>query len=623
MSLSQVSSPSSSLSSATTGAPTLSLRPMSMPYDKAKPYRLFLTHAWKYRLTYIVGVVALLAGVMIETAVPKLIQWMLDALQIASASASQGVTAESDPAGMSKLPALFRTYQPTSVFNTLFMILVGLICVQWFARRYWRLTLGLETHHIGADFKSMIWERVRFFRSDRLSTQLTKGVLMNVATGDAGSARMMFGWVLAGLVDTTLVVTFSIIGMLTISPSIAVTVSSCLILVPFIGYGLGKIALRRYVVAQDALSELNELIAQSVSTTRLQRLSQTEKAWSEKVLGAAEAYRVRRLAEVYTFQRFILLFGIPPVIALVFLFWCGFDQLQQGQLSIGQFVALQSYAVMMIMPLGDIGFLIADWQKSRGSLERLCEVLREPVAEEVTMPEGAVHVFAGASDKDSGAAAVFEVKNLSFSYQSEGSDSKESRYTFKNVSFSLQKGERLGIYGAVGSGKSTLLSIVSGLRRGYSGEVLLHGADIQNYSPKVLRNSIAIVEQKPFLFADSVRNNIALSAENLSDEEILHYLEIAGLATDVRSFPRGLDTQLGEWGINLSGGQRQRLCLARALAAKPKILLLDDCLSAVDTVTEEAIIEALNYVMADVTMLWVAHRRSTLRYCNQLLRLPS
>jgi ATP-binding cassette, subfamily B, multidrug efflux pump len=597
----------------------LTIRDLALPYAVATPYKLLFAHIWQHKPTYIVGSVALIIGVMIESAVPKLIQWMLDVLQSASASE---VSAQ-------KLPFLFHGRDPKALFQSLLGFLLLLIALQWFSRRNWRLTLGLETHQIGGDFKSMIWERVRFFRSDRLATVLTKGVLMNAATGDAGSARMLFGWVYAGLFDTAFLITFAVIGMMSINVSIALTVSSCLLLVPFIGYALGKLALRRYGEAQESLSELNELIAQSVATVRLQRLSQTEGAWSDKVLTAAETFRKRRLKESYTFQHFILLFGIPPVFALLFLFWCGFEQLQAGELSVGEFVAFQSYVVMMISPLSDIGFLLADWQKGRGSLERVCNLLKEPLAEEVLMPEKALTALPELPITTSeigskGVAAVFEVSHLSFSYPSHEDESgEEMPVVLDKVSLRLGQGERLGIYGSVGCGKSTLLSILAGLRRGYTGQVNFYGKDIRSYSPALLRESIAIVDQKPFLFADTVRNNVALSREHLTDDEVLRVLRIAGLAEDVLALPNGLHTQLGEWGINLSGGQRQRLTLARALAAKPKVLILDDCLSAVDTVTEEAIIESLNTEMNDVTIVWVAHRRSTLRYCNQLMRLPS
>ena len=146
------------------------------------------------------------------------------------------------------------------------------------------------------------------------------------------------------------------------------------------------------------------------------------------------------------------------------------------------------------------------------------------------------------------------------------------------------------------------------------------GRPILSYRHHFLRSKMGIVHQKSFLFADSIRSNITLD-QNLSDEEIWHYLEIAGLKEDVENFPDKLDTALGEWGINLSGGQKQRLTLARALAKKPDLLFLDDCLSAVDTLTEERILKNLNLYLKDTTLVWVAHRQSTLKYCTHVIKL--
>ncbi|MBF0298587.1 MAG: ABC transporter ATP-binding protein [Oligoflexia bacterium] len=156
--------------------------------------------------------------------------------------------------------------------------------------------------------------------------------------------------------------------------------------------------------------------------------------------------------------------------------------------------------------------------------------------------------------------------------------------------------------------------------RGYEGEVYFYGRPLREYSHATLREYMAIVPQKPFLFADTIKNNLLMGRQKC-DEEIWHYLKIAGLEKDVLAMPDGIDTSLGEWGINLSGGQKQRLTLARALISAPKLLFLDDCLSAVDTVTEEQILRYLNEELKDTTLIWVAHRSSTLKYCNEILDL--
>jgi ATP-binding cassette subfamily B protein len=211
---------------------------------------------------------------------------------------------------------------------------------------------------------------------------------------------------------------------------------------------------------------------------------------------------------------------------------------------------------------------------------------------------------------------ILDVKDLSYSFI-------ESAPLFSHLSFKLKKGGRLGITGAIGTGKSTLISILQGLEREISGgSVTFLGKPFSAYSHDHLRSYIGHVSQKPFLFADSIRHNVVMNSD-LTDDEIWKYLDLAGLKDDVLNFPNGLDTELGEWGINLSGGQKQRLTLARAIAKKPKLLFLDDCLSAVDTITEELILKNLNIYLKDVTLVWVAHRKSTLKYCDQIFELKA
>ncbi|MCB0349520.1 MAG: ABC transporter ATP-binding protein, partial [Bdellovibrionales bacterium] len=206
----------------------------------------------------------------------------------------------------------------------------------------------------------------------------------------------------------------------------------------------------------------------------------------------------------------------------------------------------------------------------------------------------------------------YKVSNLSFK--------QEAQTKFTNVNFEIKKGQWLGVKGAIGSGKSTLMELLLGLRDDYQGSILLYGKEISSYSMSELRGSISYVPQKNFLFADTIKNNIALS-NDISGDKIEDYLQQVDIKEDVSLFKNTYNTLLGEWGVNLSGGQKQRLSIARALAQNKNILILDDCLSAVDTVTEEKILQMLKEKYKDTTIIWVAHRDSTLRYCEQVIEL--
>ena len=574
---------------------TNEVRPVVVPGVSAHAYPLFFQHLRQQWLIYVIGAFALVLCAFVEVMQPKIIQWILDLLS-------------NNP-----IPAALHRGETKETFELLLLIFSSLLIIQWFARRYWRLSMGQETHHVASDFKSAVWERTRYFKSTRLTTELTKGTLMNIATGDVNSARLMFGWNLIGIIDTALLIVFSLTCMLLIDVQLTLLILASLLVLPFFGYKRAQQGLALYTHAQESLSELNELTAQAVATVKLQRLCQTERSWARQLFHAADAYRQRRLDEILTFVGFILTVGIPPIIGYAIIFTMGINRVDSGTLSLGEFIALQSYMFLVLYPLTEVGFLLAEWQKSIGSLKRLTSVLKEEPDLNLYSPERALQEIPESDSKQ----AVLCIEGLRFQYP--GTEGP----VLDDISISLTKGDRLGIVGPVGAGKSTLVQLIAGLDRSFEGSISLFGEDIRRYPSPLLRSFVSIVDQRPFLFADSVRNNVMLGRADYADEELMHYLAIAGLEKDVTSFPDGLDTELGEWGVNLSGGQKQRLTLARALASKPKLLLLDDCLSAVDTVTEERILTALDHHLKDTTLIWVAHRTSTLRYCNQILRLEA
>ena len=403
---------------------------------------------------------------------------------------------------------------------------------------------------------------------------------------------------------------FIFLGTLTIASMVAIdaelTMWALFILpvLPFFADQLARKERNYHMRAQEKLSDFNEVSAQAVSTIRLQRLTQTGSRWTRRLDRYAADYRDRRLKVVHTSLLFILLMGICPLISYGSLLYLGIDRVGSGTMTAGEFVAFQTYVFLLQGPLAELGFLISEWQRSFGSLGRVTDTYRQPLEKGLTDKKAKPEV------KETG----LSVENLSFTFFDSDIPA------FENISFDLPQGGRLGIKGKIGTGKSTLLSVLGGEELDFTGSLKLWGRDVRDYDHEELRQLVARVDQKPFLFADSIRRNVCLD-QNFTDDEIWHVLECAGIAEDIRKFPDQLDTMLGEWGINLSGGQKQRMTLARAIARKPKLLLLDDCLSAVDTVTEDLILKALDREMRDVTLVWVAHRNSTLKYCDQVMEL--
>ncbi len=548
--------------------------------DGASSAQLWLSHLKDQWLIYVTGILCVMATNVADVAIPKITQVLID---LFTADVSQDEKSKS--------------------FSFYIALLLSLIVAQFFGRIGWRLTLGQQTHKVASRLKSMIWDRSRYLPKNRLDTDLNPGELMNIATGDVGIARFMFGFTLVGTVDFIFLMLLTIIMMLSIDVSLTL---ASLIILPVLPFFLDKLARRestQHQEAQKSLSTLTDLAAQAVSTIRLQRVTQTGGFWQKKLLEQADRYRERRFNVVRTSLAFIPVTGVAPLVSYVILLILGLKKVFAGDITVGAFVAMQSYIFIIQGPMIELGVIISEWQRSFASLERVKGML--VTAEAEGLRSGGKTVVS--------APVVFKARNVSFHYPN-------STPILSNLNFEVKQGERLGIKGPIGSGKTTLVNILAGFERNFTGDIELFNGDIRSYAHLELRKTIALVPQKPFLFADSVRNNLKLH-RNLDDEEIWKLLAIAGLQEDVENFEHKLDTKLGEWGINLSGGQKQRLTLARALADGPSILILDDCLSAVDTITEEKIIHNLNRELKNLTTIWIAHRSSTLRFCDQVIEI--
>lgn len=561
----------------------------NLPLDFQNPQKNTAHKLWFHFLianwfTYFWGFFFVIVTNFTEVMIPKAMQWVIDLLQ-------------NNP----KLTFLLHRPKIES-----FYLLVGfffcILVVQGLARAGWRLTLGRQTHRISAPLKSLLWKRTRFFPKEQLDAQFTPGYLMNAATSDVNIARFLFGFTLIGTIDAIFLTCFTITAMMLIDVPLTLATLVVIPAMPFLIDKLARQERKLHHLAQEALAVFNTLTAQAVATVRLQRLTQTGKFWTNRLTDSATKYKTQRLAAIKVSLAFIPAWGSISVISYIILFTLGLKKLFSGQLSIGEFIALQSYVFILQGPIGEVGYIISEWQRALTSLRRLIYIYTQPLAPELTQQ----------GSQQFGPGDAYKITNLSFNY-----DKKDVIYY---PDFSLKKGGRLGITGPIGSGKSTLVQILAGLDHKFAGDLLFFSQDIRRYQHQFLRKTITLVPQKPFLFADSIKNNVAMD-QTYSEDEIWHFLEIAGLADDVKQFPEGLQTQLGEWGINLSGGQKQRLTIARAIIRKPQVLLLDDCLSAVDTVTEQKILHAMDHVLDQTTIIWTAHRTSTLKNCDQILEL--
>jgi ATP-binding cassette, subfamily B, multidrug efflux pump len=270
-----------------------------------------------------------------------------------------------------------------------------------------------------------------------------------------------------------------------------------------------------------------------------------------------------------------------------------------GSMTVGQFVSFSTYMMQLTWPIIALGWVINLFQRGTASLIRINEIMQEQ-PEIKDAPEA----------RDLEITGEIEFRNLNFSY--------EGKQVLHDLNLRIPAGSSLAIVGPTGSGKTTLVSLIPRIYDAEAGTVLIDGRPIRDYSIASLRKNIGFVPQETFLFSERIRENIALGVDSATDDEIRRAADAANIATDIEAFPEGYDTMVGERGITLSGGQKQRTAIARALIRNPKILILDDALSSVDTHTEDKILNHLRDVMRGRTTIFISHRVSTVRNADRI-----
>ncbi|MCL6567981.1 MAG: ABC transporter ATP-binding protein/permease, partial [Meiothermus silvanus] len=295
------------------------------------------------------------------------------------------------------------------------------------------------------------------------------------------------------------------------------------------------------------------------------------------------------------------LMGVLIGFAVLIVLWVGGGMVIRGELTVGQFVQFNAYVTLLAWPIIGLGYTLSIFQRGATSQKRLRELER-------TQPRIS---SGGKAPKDLTGEVRFDGVSLELG----------GRKVLDNITLTIPQGTTLGITGRTGSGKTLLVSLIPRLLDPTQGRVLLGGYDVKDLSLAALRQAVGMVPQEPFLFSDTLAENIAFGLPQVDRAQVEWAARLAGVHEDIMGFPQGYDNSLGERGVTLSGGQRQRTALARALAKRPKVLILDDAMSAVDTETESRILSGLKTVLGQQTTLLVAHRTSTLRYADWIVVL--
>jgi ATP-binding cassette subfamily B multidrug efflux pump len=419
------------------------------------------------------------------------------------------------------------------------------------------------------------------------------GDLMTRAVSDIGAVRQAIGPAIMYSINTISVTALSLVVMLRISPRLTLFALIPMILMAPVTMFFGKLIHLRWGRIQDQLALLTTTVQENLNGVRIVRAYVQEGAQEADFDVVSREYIDRNLSLARVSALFDPALGLLTAGGLLIALMIGGRLVMNGALTIGELVAFNTYLVMLIWPMIAIGWVTNLFQRGGASYQRLQEIMTD--APLVTTPVVPARIEI---------RGRVEFRDVSFRYPD------TERVVLNNVSFTIDAGQTAAFVGPTGSGKSTITALLTRRYDPMSGQVLLDNTPLPAISLEQLRAAIAIVPQDAFVFSETIAENIALGlpAGEAVDEQIERVAQIAKLDEAVAEFPMGYQTRLGERGVNLSGGQRQRTTLARALARDPRVLLLDDALSAVDTHTETEILEALQRVLAERTSIIVSHR---------------
>ncbi|CAI8330138.1 MAG: ABC transporter ATP-binding protein [Flavobacteriaceae bacterium] len=466
-----------------------------------------------------------------------------------------------------------------------------------------RQTIINVSRYVEFDLKNEIYSQYQKLSLNFYKMNQT-GDLMNRISEDVAKVRMYVGPALMYSINTITLLIIVVIYMYKQSPILTFYTLSPLPFLSITIYKLSKLINKKSTTVQECLSELSSFSQESFSGIRLIKSYSIEEKNSKDFDALSEKCKKSQISlvklQALFFPLMILLIGLSNLLVI----YVGGIQYFEGKLEgIGTIAEFIIYVNMLTWPVASLGWISSIIQQAEASQKRINEFL-EQKSEIINKSEEQVEIN-----------GEIEFKNVGFTYKDTGIKA------LKDINFKLNIGDKLGIIGKTGSGKSTLLNLIVRLYNIDNGDITIDNKNIEEVNIKSLRSQIGYVPQDVFLFSDSIENNIKFGSINSSTEEVIEVSKISDIHNDILGFKNKYKTILGERGVNLSGGQKQRISIARALIRKPKLLIFDDCLSAVDTETEENIINSLNNLDYSTTSIIVSHRISSIKNANKIIVL--
>jgi ATP-binding cassette, subfamily B, multidrug efflux pump len=482
-------------------------------------------------------------------------------------------------------------------------LLIGLSLVKGLFQYWMRVILIGISRDIEYDLRNDLLGHLVELSQDFYSRYRT-GDIMARSTNDLNAVRMMLGPGIMYWSETSIMLVLALAVM--IHTDLRLTLIA-LIPAPLVSLAVilfGRRIHTRFEHIQRMFSDISSKVQENLAGVRVIRAYAQERAEVDQFERLNRDY-IRENMGLARIQGMFMP-SLQALIGFTFLLvlWAGGRQLMQGRITLGSFVMFNTYMGMLIWPMIAFGWVVNLMQRGTASLKRIKELLNERPT--ITRPAGAVLDPADYSTE-------IRFRNVVMSFG--------DRLALSGVDLRIHSGETVAIVGHTGSGKTTLVSLIPRLFDPTHGVVEIGGIDVRRFDPEELRREIGLVPQETFLFSATLAENLAWGVPNTTVDRIRWAADVAGLTADLETFPAGFDTMIGERGMTLSGGQKQRTAIARAILRDPRILILDDALSSVDTVTEEKILNGLAAVMRNRTTILISHRVSTVKNADRIVVL--
>ena len=532
----------------------------------------------QYRWKYITGAFFLLLTDIFQLISPRLIGWGVDYLNKGSLT-------------FKSLLLVFSSLLLLAILTAIF-------------RFFWRIQILATARKLEAQIREKYFTHLQTLSLNFFNYKKT-GELMALATNDLGAVREMFAFGVVMLLDTIFLGTLSIFFLLSISPKLTLYIAIPLPLITLTIAFFGKITHKRFKLVQDSFAKLTDKAEETIAGIRVVKAYVQEEAELKKFIEKAQDLLSKNIHLVKAWGFMFPTIELLANLSILLVFLLGGLEVIKGNISLGDFIAFNSYLGLLIWPMNALGWVVNNFQRGRASLERINEVLDE-IPDIKDSPK---------SIKKETLEGYITFKNVYFKYPS------SPKWILEDISIEIKPGKFLGITGPVGSGKTSLVSLIPRLFNIQKGEIFIDNIPIKDLSLHYLRKNIGFVPQDSFLFSDTIANNIRFGKPDLSDDEIYKLIKIVALEEDLKEFPNGIHTIVGERGVTLSGGQEQRVAIARALAINPPVLIFDDALSAVDAKTERQILENLLEIRKNKSLIVIAQRLSVIQDADEIIVL--